>query len=77
MMKKRELIYLHGLLDRVRAVMTQHGDLTDESLESYQDLGITPTAVYQPKGEHEEAVEMLAETLSEATETNGQIAEAQ
>lgn len=76
-MKKRELIYLHGLLDRVRAVMAQQGDLTDESLESYQDLDITPTAVYQPKGDHEEAVETLAETLSEATETTEQLAEIQ
>jgi hypothetical protein len=67
-MKKRELIYLHGLLDRVSILMRTRGDLPEEALDSYRALGVSPTAVYQPKGDHEQAVKMLASVLATTVE---------
>lgn len=63
-MKKRELIYLHGLLDQVSILMRARDDLSEDALDSYRALGISPSAVYQPKGEHEQAVEALASALA-------------
>lgn len=71
-MRKRGLVHLHGLLDRVRIVMQSRGDLPDEALGPYRDLDVSPTAVYQPKHEHEQAVETLASILAMSIESDEQ-----
>lgn len=72
-MRKRDLVHLHGLLDRVRIVMQSRGDLSDEALGPYRDLGVSPTAIYQPKHEHKEAVEILASILAVSIEADEQL----
>lgn len=78
-MKKRELIYLHGLLNQVSILMRAHNDLSVDALDSYRALGVSPSAVYQPKGEHEEAVKVLASSLAatvqEMDESDEQVAD--
>jgi hypothetical protein len=67
-MRKRELIYLHGLLDQVSILMRARDDLSEETLDSYRRLNVSPTSVYQPKGDHEQAVETLASALAASVE---------
>lgn len=78
-MKKRELIYLHGLLDQVSILMRARDDLSEDALDSYRTLDVSPSAVYQPKGEHEQAVEALASalaaTIQEMNESDEQVAD--
>ncbi|MFC6961500.1 UPF0058 family protein [Halocatena marina] len=69
-MRKQDFIYLHGLLDRVCVVMQTRGDLSDEELTPYRTLDTSPTAVYHPKQEHEQAVKTLASILTEAIESD-------
>jgi hypothetical protein len=63
-MRKRELVHMHALLDRVRRFMHARGDLPDERLEAYDRLDVAPTAVYESKGAHERAVGALAASLA-------------
>jgi hypothetical protein len=78
-MRKRELIYLHGLLDQVSVLMRARDDLSEEMLGSYRELGVSPTSVYQPKDDHEQAVETLASALAasvdEENESDEQVAD--
>lgn len=71
-MRKRELVHLHGLLDRARIVMQTRDDLPEEALGPYRDLDVSPTAVHQPKHEHEQAVETLARILAMSDESDEQ-----
>lgn len=71
-MRKRDLVHLHGLLDRVRIVMQSRSDLPNEALGPYRDLGVSPTAIHQPKHEHKEAVETLASILAMSIESDEQ-----
>lgn len=62
-MKKREIIYLHGLLGEVRRHLERRESLPPEDFEAYQEHGVGPTAIHRTKGEHEEAVQRLLEAL--------------
>ena len=63
LMKKQELIHLHGLLAEVsvhcRATDGLHVDLDD-----YHELGIRPTSIHQSKTDHKRAVFALAEGIT-------------
>jgi hypothetical protein len=74
-MRKRELIYLHGLLDQVSILMRARDDLSEETLDSYRELGVSPTSVYQSKGEHEQAVETLASALAASVQKSNELDE--
>ncbi len=55
LMKKQELIHLHGLLAEVH---TQVESWEDEEvpLEAYNELGVRPTSIHKSKTDHKDAV---------------------
>lgn len=67
-MRKRELVHMHALLDRISRALQRRGVLAEGDLEEYESLGIAPTAVYESKGDHEAAVKTLTAALAAAVE---------
>lgn len=67
-MRKRELVHMHALLDRISRALQRRGVLAEADLEEYESLGIAPTAVYESKGDHEDAVRTLTAALASAVE---------
>lgn len=68
-MKKRELVYLHSLLVEIRRYLAARGDLPADAFAAYDEFGVAPTAVYETKSEHREAVMRLLDGLTTALET--------
>lgn len=66
-MRKRELVHLHALFDRVRRFMRDQQDLEEGQLAAYRHLDVGPTEVYRSKGDHEKAVTTLARSLADVT----------
>lgn len=73
-MKKQELIHLHGLLAEVSNQCRAWDDCTID-LDDYESLGIRPTSIHKSKTDHKDAVFAIANgitkhmTESEETET--------
>ena len=74
-MKKRELVHIHALLDRIRRFIAARDDLDEGGFEEYKRLGVAPAAVYKSKGAHESAVTTLSEALADAIENGGDSAD--
>lgn len=68
-MKKDELVHLHSLLTVVRAEYERRGVVSPSAFERYEDLDISPVAVYGSKSEHVRAVQALARVLASASST--------
>ncbi len=58
-MKKQELIHLHGLLAEVSNQCAAWEDCQID-LEEYESLGIRPTSIHKSKTDHKAAVFALA-----------------
>lgn len=67
-MKKRELIFLHSLLDEVRRFLDARWGLPDEAFADYEALGVGPASIHRTKDEHLEAVLCLARALADEVE---------
>ena len=70
-MRKRELVHLHTLLSRIRRFVERREDLPEDAFDGYEAADVAPTAVYEPKGDHEAAVSALAGTLAATVEADG------
>jgi len=68
-MKKDELVHLHSLLTVVRAEYERRGVVSSSAFRGYEDLGVSPMAVYGSKSDHARAVQALASTLAAASES--------
>lgn len=62
-MKKREIIYLHGLLGEIRRHLDSREDVPGDPFERYEEYGVGPTSIHRTKGEHQEAVSRLLDGL--------------
>ena len=71
-MRKRELVHLHALLDRIRRDLQHRGVVSDADLSDYRALGVSPTAVHESKTAHEAAVEELTATLAAAVDASSE-----
>ncbi len=63
-MKKQELIHLHGLLAEVSNQCAEW-DNCQIDLEEYESLGIRPTSIHKSKTDHKAAVFALAGGITE------------
>jgi len=62
-MKKQELIHLHGLLAEVSSQCAEWDDCQVD-LENYETLGIRPTSIHKSKTDHKAAVFALASGIT-------------
>ena len=67
-MKKDELVHLHSLLSLVETELSGRGVVASADLRAYEDLDVSPMAVYGSKADHEAAVMALARGLGDACE---------
>ena len=63
LMKKQELIHLHGLLAEVKEQFETWED-EQVDLSQYADLGVRPTSIHKSKTEHKTAVFKLAKGIT-------------
>lgn len=63
-MRKRELVYVHGLLVELREFYEQR---TGESISTprYDEMDVRPTSIHYGKPDHQRAVFVLAAELAE------------
>jgi len=66
-MKKDELVHLHSLFWLLRQDYEQRGIASPEQFSGYDELGVSPMAVYTSKAGHKEAVGTLADELAAAS----------
>ena len=62
-MKKQELIHLHGLLAEVSNQCSEWENCQID-LEEYESLGIRPTSIHKSKTDHKAAVFALANGIT-------------
>ncbi|SFC37137.1 hypothetical protein SAMN05444422_107244 [Halobiforma haloterrestris] len=62
-MKKQELIHLHGLLAEVSNQCAEWEDC-EIDLDEYESLGIRPTSIHKSKTDHKAAVFALASGIT-------------
>lgn len=68
-MRKQELIHLHGLLSEVSAYCeTVDGEAFE--MPAYEALQTTPTSIHQSKTDHKEAVFALSDALTRRLEAD-------
>ena len=68
-MKKQELIHLHGLLAEVeKQCAAWHDDEID--LTAYEEMGVRPTSIHKSKTDHKAAVFKLANGITSSLETS-------
>ena len=63
-MRKQALIHCHALVDEIAQYCAEQG--VDLDLEAYHSLGTRPTSIHHAKGDHQEAVFALAESITAA-----------
>jgi hypothetical protein len=66
-MRKDELVHLHSLLTVLRAEYERRG-VPAEAFAAYDELDVSPIAVYGSKAEHAAAVQALASALADVSE---------
>lgn len=65
MVKKQQLVHLHGLLAEVAEHMVEVHDTTIDT-KPYDNVGVRPTDIHKSKADHKEAVMTLATCLAAA-----------
>lgn len=65
-MKKNELVHYHALLRQISTDFVERGIVTREDFEEYEELDVSPVALRASRDQHEEAVLLLSEILSDA-----------
>lgn len=65
MMKKRELLHLHGLFMLLADEFIERGELERETLASYHEYDVTPMSLQATAEAHEKAVLELGAILAE------------
>lgn len=76
---KQEYIHLHGLLKEVGDYAEEELDTPYEELEDvekyqlYEELGVKPTAIHKNKSDHEEAVFLLADSITDLLEGENEL----
>lgn len=66
-MRKDELVHLHSLLAVLRAEYERRGVASPGAFAAYDELDVSPLAVYGSKEDHARAVQALASALASAT----------
>lgn len=67
-MRKQELVHLHGLLAEITEWLVDAGAVSATTWEEYEALEVDSYSINAQKREHEEAVLLLATTLSATVE---------
>lgn len=67
-MRKQELVHLHALCVLVRAQVEAREAVPPDAFASYDELGVTASAVYRSKRAHRRAVRCLASDVADVVD---------
>lgn len=74
--KKQEFIHIHGMMKEIAKYVDEEADYGDmEEIEGYQqylDNDVKPTSIHENKSDHKEAVFLLADSITDFLEGEGQ-----
>lgn len=74
--KKQEFIHLHGLLKEVAGYVDEesvYGDIEElEEYQQYLENDVKPTSIHKSKTDHKEAVFLLADSITDFLDGEGQ-----
>lgn len=67
-MRKQELVHLHGVLVEVTRSLVEQGAVSAEICNEYERLDVNANSIHAQKGDHREAVLLLATALGATLE---------
>ena len=70
-MRKDEIIQMHTLLRAMKQHVGIEYGIDEEAFEEYEGLGVKPELVFEKKGEHQEALMMLAKRIADKLAKEG------
>lgn len=70
-MRKDEIIQMHALLRAMKQHVEMEYGIDEEAFGEYEQLGVKPELVFEKKGEHQEALMMLAERIADELAKKG------
>lgn len=73
-MRKDESLQIHALLRLLKQHVEREHGISKEAFQEYEELDVKPEHIYKKKGEHQEAMMLLSnritDELSEANSSN-------
>ena len=70
-MRKDEIIQMHALLRAMKQHVEMEYGIDEEAFGEYEQLGVKPELVFEKKGEHQEALMMLAKRIADELAKEG------
>jgi hypothetical protein len=70
-MRKDESVQIHALLRAMKQHVEMEYGIDEEAFEEYEELGVKPELVFEKKGEHQEALMILAERIADELAKKG------
>lgn len=67
-MRKQEYIHVHGLLVEISNYLIDQGDMSAEMLTEYRGLDTRSMGVHESKGQHRDAIMVLATAIETSLE---------
>lgn len=74
-MRKQGLVHLHALCTQLRTHVEDRADVPPEAFARYEELGVSPSAIYRRKDSHRRAVQRLLDDVSSAVELEQQLSD--
>ncbi|MFB6284073.1 MAG: UPF0058 family protein [Halobacteria archaeon] len=65
-MKKDTLIQLHNLMAEIKDEMVERNEVSEEEIEKYEELNVSPIHVHRSKQKHKQAVFVLGELIADS-----------
>ena len=62
----QELVHVHALLFELRIHFERDGDIPMGAFDAYETQPVRPTHIHRPKHEHEHAITLLRDGLSQS-----------
>lgn len=72
-MRKQGLVHLHALGAQLRTHVEDRADVPPDAFSRYEELGVSPSAIYHRKESHRRAVQHLLDGVSTAVERERQL----
>lgn len=72
-MRKQGLVHLHALCAQLRTHVEERAEVPDGAFDRYEELDVSPSAIYRRKESHRRAVQRLADDVSTAVELEQQL----
>lgn len=70
-MRKQGLVHLHALCREVRTHVEVREDVPPGAFDRYEEVGVSPSAIYRRKQSHRRSVQTLLDGIVTAVDADG------